>query len=214
MPRNVTVATLKTWARNEIATDDDALISAAIDAAEQWVDNTCQRRFVVATTATPRTYTPVDLPRLLAPGIRNLGTEGYCAQVLRIHDCTSVTTVSNNGTIVAASGYQLEPLNALGWSGETYPYNAIRLLTGTSWDTGTYLGQATATITATWGWTAIPAPVIESVKILAKDIIANRDLRFGIAAVSGEGFGISARANGTVTALLAPYRRAESWGIA
>jgi hypothetical protein len=187
---------LKSWARNEIATDDDALISAAIDAAVNWIDNTCQRRFVVATTATARTYAPTS------------------EQVLRIDDCTSVTIVSNNGTTVAASGYQLEPLNAPTRFGEAWPYTTIRLLTGTSWDTGTYVGQATATITATWGWAAIPPPVMESAKILAKDVLANRDLRFGIAAVSGDGFGISARANGTVTALLAPYRRAESWGIA
>ena len=196
MPHYLTVASLKSWARNEIATDDDALISAAIDAAVHWIDNTCQRRFVVATTATARTYAPTS------------------EQVLRIDDCTSVTVVSNNGTTVAASGYQLEPLNAPTRMSEAWPYTTIRLLTGTSWDTGTYVGQATATITATWGWSAIPPPVMESAKILAKDVLANRDLRFGIAAVSGDGFGISARANGTVTALLAPYRRAESWGIA
>lgn len=194
-PRYVSVSTFKDYARVETATADDTEIEAAINAAEQQLDIACQRRFVVATTATARVYAPQTLT------------------LLRIHDTTTVTAVVNNGVTVAATDYQLEPVNGLTWAGEPVPYTQIRLLGTGEWDFGDFDGKASISVTGTWGWAAIPAPIVEACKVLAKDILGNRDVRFGLVAVT-EAAGISARTNPIVRTAIDQYRRQEAFGIA
>lgn len=196
MGRYVSLPELKSYARNEIPTDDDSFLTLAIDAAEQTLDNACQRRFEVAGAASSRVFAANDV------------------QVLRIDDCTTVTVVNNGGTILTASQYQLEPLNGRSAAGEPWPYEQIRLLSAGYWDDGTYTGEATVTITATWGWgAAVPSAIKQACLVLAKDICSNRDVRFGLVAVT-EAAGIGARTNSIVRDAVAQYRRVEAWGIA
>jgi hypothetical protein len=194
MGRYVAVSELKDWARSEIPTADDAWITAALTAAELTLDTACGRKFVVATTSTARVFTPAE-----------------CSSVLRIHDCTSVTTVVEDGTTLSSTGWQLEPLNGLSWSGEARPYDQIRLLDGDWWYTD--FQRATISVTAAWGWAAIPAPVVEACKILAKDVLSQRDVRFGLVAVT-DAAGIAARMNPLVRQTIEDYRRVESFGVA
>lgn len=194
-PRYVSVSTFKDYARVETATADDTEIEAAINAAEQQLDIACQRRFVVASGATARLYAPQTLT------------------LLRIHDTTTVTAVVNNGVTVAAANYQLEPVNGLTWAGETVPYTQVRLLGTGEWDFGDFDGKASISVTGTWGWAAIPAPIVEACKVLAKDILGNRDVRFGLVAVT-EAAGISARTNPIVRTAVEQYKRQEAFGIA
>jgi hypothetical protein len=195
MPRYLTVEQIKAYHRSEIPTADDEYIEAAADASEAFLDQACQRRFVVATTATPRLYVGND------------------RQVLDIHDCTTVTVASNNGQTVGASGYQLEPVNGLTWAGETRPYDSIRLLNST-WEEGPYTGQATASITATWGWAAIPDRIVQAALIVAKEIITNRDeVKLGLVGFSDVG-GVTARTNPIVRDTIAAYKRVEAFGLA
>jgi hypothetical protein len=191
MPRYLTVEQVKAYHRNEIPTADDDFIESACDAAEMFLDASCARRFEVAGTAAARVFTPDDL----------------C--VLRIHDCTSVTSITNNGS--AVTDYQLEPLNGLTWSGETVPYDQVRLLSGFWW---MYQREATVSVTATWGWSAIPARITQAALIIAKEIIVNRDeVKLGLVGFSDVG-GVVARTNPIVAETIAHYRRVESFGIA
>lgn len=195
-PRYVSVSTFKDYARVETQTADDTEIEAALNAAEQQLDIACQRRFqVAAAPATARLYAP------------------QTSTVLRIHDATTITAVVNNGTTVSSGDYQLEPVNGLTWAGESVPYQQIRLLGTGQWDFGNWDGKATISVTATWGWAAIPAPIVEACKVLAKDILGNRDVRFGLVAVT-EAAGISARTNPIVRSAVDQYRRVEAMGIA
>jgi hypothetical protein len=59
-------------------------------------------------------------------------------------------------------------------------------------------------VTAAWGWAVRPAPVIEATKILAKDILMQRDTRNGVAAF-GEFGSLRVRLNPYVEELLKPF---------
>ena len=187
-----TLDDVKDFVRTTLTGVEDDIITNSLSAAIGLINETTQRDWSVATTATARVYAP-----------------DFGSAVLRIHDCTSVTSVVENGaTLTAGTSYQLEPLNGRSWSGQAVPYTQIRKLTG-SWYV--YGGQATVTVTATWGWAAIPAQIVEAVKILTKDIIDHRDIRFGTQVTD---MGASrVRQASLISDLIATFRRAEAWGI-
>ena len=189
-----TLANFKTFARVETASVDDAYLQAALDAAETTVRSTTGRYLVVAGSATPRSFVP----------------DGSC--VLRFQDCTSVTSIVDDGTTLAAgTDYQLEPINGLNVAGEAVPYTRALRLNGT-WS-NTVEGKATVVVTAAWGWAAIPSWAVSATLILARDIVQARDQVGGIAGF-GEFGAVRVRENPMVAAILAPHRRVESWGIA
>lgn len=187
MPRYVTVEAQKAWMRNEIPTEDDEWVEGALEAAEQWIDNELGRRVALATgTPSSRVFTPNGTP------------------VLTIDDCVSVTSITENGSLVAAAGYQLEPLNGRTVAGEPVPYNMVRRLYDIDWYAD--YGRATIAVVADWGWTTIPSLIVESCKIVAKDMFMMRqpDAVFGLVAVT-EAAGISARTNPIVRKMIEQY---------
>lgn len=192
--RYLTTEQIKGYCRNELPTDDDEWFEVAGNHAEQFLDTSLKRRIAVAgSTATARVYVPNSWDRL------------------RIHDATEITVVSNNGTTISSTEYQLEPLNGMDWSGETRPYDEIVLTSG-SW----YLDgrRATATVTAQWGWAAIPDRITQAALIVAKEIVVNRDeVKLGLVGFSDVG-GVVARTNPIVRDVIRDYQRVEAWGIA
>lgn len=190
---NISVATFRTW-KNCPTEPSDAMIQLAIDAAEESVDVFCGRTFAVAAGATTRTYTP-DTDR---------------SSVLRIHDCTSVTTVVDDGSTLAASQYQLEPIGGRLANGETSPYTQIRLVDYAYWTFDA--GKATVSVTGTFGWASLPHRYQNAVLILTADILDQRNLQNGVIGFT-EYAGIRVRANPMVASLLRKLRRMESWGI-
>ena len=187
----VTLATFKDYARNELGTADDTAIQAAIDAAHYSAYDFLGRSLEPAGVASARSFVPLSW------------------QILNIDDCTSITSVVNNGTTVAASDYQSEPIDNRSDSMATVPFTRLRMLTG-AWYV--WNGRASVTVTATWGWASAPAAAIEAVKILAKDILHQRDNRSGVAGF-GEFGSVRVRQNPYVGMLLDPLRRGDSWGI-
>lgn len=191
----VSLTDYKTWLRNELGATDDTMLQASLDAGEVAVNEHCGRNFNAAGAPSARLFRP-ESPRLVI-----------------IDDCTSVTSVVENGAAVAASGYQLEPLNGRRPSGLAVPYDQIRRIYGDWYMDGTdESGRATLSITATWGWAATPAPVIEATKILAKDILSQRDTRNGVAAF-GEFGSLRVRLNPYVEQLLAPFVKSSATPI-
>ncbi len=199
--RYVSVETLKAYIRNEIPTDDDSFIEAAINAAEMIIDNACARKFVIADPAisTARSYIPSG------------------GNLLLIDDCVAIVSVTDNSApLTAATDYQAEPLNNLSDAGETVPYYILRRL-------GYYYnrwynwygvpGAATVTVTARWGWQAIPSMIQESCKIIAKDVLMQRnsDIGFGLVAVTDAG-GVGTRENWIVRKAIDAYRHPNSVG--
>lgn len=192
-PRYLPVATFKQWWKTE-TTADDSLIEAAINAAEVAIDNALQRKMIVAGSATSRMFRPNPRSRILV-----------------IDDATTVTAVTeDSASLTANTDYILEPLNGLSGAGETVPYSSIRRL-DSHWYT--YDETPTVTVTGTWGWAAIPFEVVESCKIIAADMLSNRDMRNGLVAITEAG-GVGSRENLTVRNMVAKYRSSRSWGIA
>jgi len=181
----VTAAEFKTYVGVNRGVDlaDDSVLQAALDAAGVGINEAIDRRVEIADlVATPRLYAPRGGPLLF------------------IDDCVEVTAINDNGVLVDVLGYQLEPVNSIGRSGEYRPYSEIRRLGG--WYDA--CGWASVNVTARWGWNVIPAPIVAACQILAKDILANRDVSFGIAAFT-EYAGIRARANPQVWDRIQPY---------
>lgn len=190
-PRYVSTATFKQWWKTE-TTADDTLIEAAINAAELAIDNALQRKMIVATGT--------DSARVYVPPTRS--------QVLYIHDTVDVTTIVENAvTLTAGTDYQLEPLNGLAATGEARPYYRVRRLDRAWYWDGE---RATVTITADWGWAAIPFEVVESCKIIAADMLSNRDMRNGLVAITEAG-GVGSRQNQTVRDMIAHYRHPHAY---
>lgn len=182
----VPLVDFKAWVRNELGTADDTIMQAGLDSAVVAVNEHCGRSFGVASGASARWFVP-ESERLVI-----------------IDDCTTVTSVVENGATIAASGYQPEPLNGRRPSGLAVPFDQIRRVYGDWYIDATDEGRATLQVTATWGWSATPAPIIEATKILAKDIIMQRDTRNGVAAF-GEFGSLRVRLNPYVDELLKPF---------
>lgn len=189
----VDVEAFKLYVRNELGDLDTAILTGALLAAESAVNNDCHRVFTVADdTATERRY--VGSGRL----------------TLAIHDCAEIDSVDDNGTgLVDGTDFQAEPLNNLDDAGDYRPFDLLRRSTIWYADVS---GFATVTVTARWGWAEIPSPVTEAIKILAKDIAANRDVRLGVAGF-GEFGAVRVRQNLMVATLIEPYRAPNSYRV-
>lgn len=192
----VTLAELRTYVGTEITGDDAFLADVLLD-VEQEINEHCARDFNIVNAAadpTTRNYVP-------------------CGDLVIVHDIANATglEVSNDGATVAASDYQLEPLNNLSAGGATVPFHQIRLINSCWTRDGK---RATVSVTTDqWGWAAVPPQVKEATRILGKDTAHMRQIRFGIA-----GFGDYAvarlRDNPTVVQKLARLRHPRAIGIA
>jgi hypothetical protein len=148
---------LKDYLRIEIASDENDDLEGVVDATESLLRKVSGRTWTVASGS---------------PSARKYIPRGPRTDLLRIHDCVSITSVSNDGETVpiwstSTGGYQTEPVNGLDWAGESRPIEGIRYI-GSWWKFDHY--RATVTVTADWGWSAIPPQVERAAYVLAKDI--------------------------------------------
>ena len=189
-----------TYCGTTIAADGPDVAAARLT-AEMDLNSWCQRDFNVPTAATARTFVPV-----------------YGASLLRVPDIANTTglVVSDDGaTLVLGTDMQLEiapgMTSQVTATGETRPYGWIRLL-GSWWSFDN--GRATVTVTARWGWPAVPEPIKLATKLLTRDYFTSRNTTFGVQSFGADGFTRRVGQNSQVTALLAPYRSVEAWGVA
>lgn len=153
-------ATLKVYLRNELASVDDPFVIVARDTAELLVSTATGRTLTVASGSSTKTFRP-------RRGTRRL----------TIPDAASITSVVEDGvTLVAGEDYVAEPLNGETLTGEDRP---TEWLTRIDADWYTYDMRSTVAVTASWGWTTIPADIVEAVYLLAKDVVQHRDTQFG-----------------------------------
>lgn len=194
MSSYVTLAEFASYTRDQVAGVDDVVMQAALDSAEELINDFCQRSFTVAGAASARSYSPSNVR----------------SDFLRIHDCTTVTSVTEWGTTLAAAVYQTEPIISVDWSGRNGPIEQLRrYATYWAWD----YGFPRIVVTATWGWAATPNAVKEATRIIAKDILQQRNNNSGVAGF-GEYGAIRVRMNPIAIDLLKPLQRQEAFGIA
>jgi hypothetical protein len=174
--------------------NDAPLKREALDAAHTATWNALGRRVTVAGAATARVFRP-------ACGSR----------VLFLDDFTTLTSLVENGvTLVVNTDFVLEPLNNLSASGETVPYDRARRRS-TNWFTDDVV--ATVTVTAAWGWAAVPPQVVEMCKLVGKAYIEGRDFALGVVALT-EGGAFGARETKLVKDAIKDYRSHKTWGVA
>lgn len=179
----------KDYTRNELTLEDDE-VAAVLETTDEFLADLCKRRWEVAgVAATERVYAPRSW-----------------TDTIRFHDCVEVTAITASDVAVASSEYQLEPLNGLNWAGHAVPYEQARRI-GSHWPFDNF--RATVLVTARWGWTAIPAPIIRAALVLSKDIAMHRDLSFGLAAVPDFG-ALRVRQASLITDIVKDWRRPEA----
>ena len=156
--------------------------ATALAAAKRAVYGYTQRTYDLAgESATARTYVPTG------------------SDILRIHDCVAVTGITVDGATVASTSYQVEP-TTVDWSGLSRPYEQVRYLLGYWY--GATPGKAAVSVTARWGWTAVPDEVPEAVKQLGRLHILRRRM------------GLDEAEYRQILTRLDDLRRVEAFGVA
>jgi len=185
------------YLRNTIIADEDE-IAGSLAAAVTAINAYCYRTFAVPSSATARLFVADDCHVLTVPDIAN----------------NSGLIIVADGVTLAAADYQLEIFpgqpGQVTAEGRTVPYRYIRRVGG-EWRIPRD-GVANLTITASWGWPAVPDDVKLATKLLARDYLLARDTGFGITQVGD--FSRRVTENSVVAGLLGPLRRAEAFGLA
>lgn len=189
----LTLAQLKTYL-GITDTEDDTRLTDAINSITEDIDLHCHRQFNVASSATARVYLPCDAGLIEPDDIST--TTGVIVKVDSAGDGTYATTV-------AATNYQLYPLNGVIDGRTGYPYWKIRAV-NYSWPTTWAL--APIQVTATWGWPAIPKTITQCAYLLASETFSLQGARFGVANYDQWG-PIRVKDNPVVRRKLEPYVR-------
>lgn len=205
--RYATRPDFKTWVGLS-DTVDDVVIDRALLSASRGVDNFCHTWFGQTAAGTNRLFDTWDWSRV------------------RIGDTAAVTAVAtdsdNDGTYETtwtATDYELLPLNAATMP-EAGPYTELHAI-----GTLTFPRASSATsrsglvrVTGTFGWPAVPDPVVEATLLVANRLVKRSKSPEGV--VGFDEFGtirISARDDPDAVRYLTPYktsRRLGGWALA
>lgn len=192
---------LKGYLRNEQSAAIHPLLDSIIEAASQAINSHCQRSFVAygGGGATAQSYAP---------------EEWAAGTVLNIRPCTTVTSITEDGTTLSSTYWQAEPVSNLDATGRTVPFTSVRRIDGGTWlQTSGYPGKASISITATWGWVSVPSEVETACRIVSTRIIDEQNTRGGL--VDFGDFAAAARRHVSgLGDLLDDLRSVRAWGIA
>ena len=196
MPLGTSYATLVTLKSRLGITDtnDDTRLQSALDSATQSVEGICGRQFNDSGAATARVYYP-DSPILVR--VEDFST------VAGLVVAVDYSNTGNYSTVIAATNYQVEPLNGVVGGMTGFPYNRIRSINAyyPLWWGAIGGPRASIQVTARWGWAAVPASVTEACLILAEELFKMKDAPFGVAGFGAMGV-VRVRENPKVLALL------------
>lgn len=192
-PDYVTVAELKAYLRIGDAIDDIELASA-VAAASRAVDQAANRQFGLVAAPEARRYTARWDRRI----------QRY---VVDIDDLMTVTGLTISTADGAITGYDFQPVNA---GADSFPW--LRFVVQTESAIKPSTDQDAVTVTARFGWTAVPAAVKQATLLQASRFFKRRDAPFGVAGSPevGSELRLLAKVDPDVAVVLAPYVR--WWG--
>jgi hypothetical protein len=180
-------------------TDDDVALARVVASTSRAVEKWCRRRtFGQDAAASTRTF----------------HADGYgCVYVDDIATATGLAVATDDDddgvfeqSWTVSTDFALEPVNALA---DDLPVTRL-VAVGDLWFPAG-CARASVSVTATFGWPAVPDEVVEATLIKAARLFGRKDTPNGVAG-SGE-FGvvrITNREDPDVVALLAPFRRLVS----
>lgn len=172
-------------------TADDAQIAFAVTAASRAVDRHTNRQFGLVAAPEARTYTARwDRER--------------CRYVVDIDDlmtAVGLTVTTASGPITA---YALQPGNA---AAQGVPWTRLVVDAGSSVKPTTE--EDGVTVTARWGWSAVPPPVKQACLLQGARLFARRNAPFGVAGSPdlGSELRLLAKVDPDVAVVLGPYVR-------
>lgn len=177
---------------------DDAEIARVITVASRWIENYCGRQFSQDAAPSARHFEPPSGDTLIVDDISTT---------------TGLVVVDFGRTLVLDTEFGLFPTDGFTNSGEAGPYYIIRRFYGVPFFSASK--GATVTVTAQWGWPAVPAIVKDCTMALVSDSLQARFNSFGVIGLNA-GVVVKVRENVTVADALASYRgpRARSFGFA
>jgi hypothetical protein len=194
-----TLPQLKAYMQGSIDSDVtmyDTILTDALASVSREIETHCNRQFNQASSATARTYGAMEIFTM-----REGSTLTNWVAVDDFYDAATLV-VQSGGVTWSAPDYTLYPRNGI-VSGQTgWPYCEIYVAEGSilSFD------PANTSVTAKWGWTAVPTPVKQACLILASETFQIKDAPFGVAGLDTFGV-IRVRDNRMAQAKLAPYVR-------
>lgn len=150
-----------------VADDVDAVqVAWAIGTASRAIDRACGRQFGKVAAPEARVYRPH-------------WSGDLCCWVADVDDLATVTGSDLDGAALAAAA--LYPRNAVA-KGKVW-YRLALAVSG--WSTS---GQPDdVTVTAAWGWPAVPTAIIQATALQASRLLARRDSPFGVAGSPQQG---------------------------
>lgn len=193
----VDATTLKATLELAGSTFVDTDVASAVSAASSWIDQACGRTFGKdATTDVARKFIPINAGYVLIDDLCTF---------------TSLTDESGN-TWTKDVDFYLEPINA---AADGWPYTAIRTIARpflyplSSMSAGWQSFDSRITVTGQWGWSSVPAPIVEATTILAGRLLSRARSPLGVIGMGIDGVGVRVpRVDPDVQALIAPYQRA------
>ncbi len=186
--------------------NDDTLLEDSVEAASRQIDAFCGRVFYADANVSARKYYTNDPYRLRVDDFST--ATGLIVKYDDNDDGTYETTV-------AATDFQLLPLNSVAGGILTTPYYIIELISTSvhEWPLDLSSNRATAEITAKWGWSAVPEPIRQATLMLSSELFAMRNAPLGVAGVGDFGV-VNIQQNREITRLLAPFRKGTILGVA
>lgn len=183
---------LKTYMGLE-GTNEDDLVDDAISSASREIERHTHRQFNDNGTAVARRYVATRCDEI---AVDDFWTDtGFVLEIDVNGD--------DNWTTVAATEYQLSPLDRLR-DGIPWVYWKIEMVGTTSLPVRK---KASVRVTARWGWEAVPSDVKQAVKIHASDTFQLKDSRMGVAGSDQFGTILRVRDNSAVAAKLKHFVR-------
>jgi len=189
-PDYVTSTELKAYLRISDAVDD-AQVALAVTAASRAVDRHTNRQFGLVAAPEARTYTARwDRDR--------------CRYVVDIDDLMTVTGLTVTGEAGAIDVFAKQPGNA---ALEGRPWT--RLVVDPTSTTLPTLKEDGVTVTARFGWTAVPVAVQQATLLQASRLFTRRNAPFGVAGSPelGSELRLLAKVDPDVAVVLGPYTR-------
>src|SRR6266566_4048185 len=169
--------------------NDDARLTNALATASKSVESFCERQFNDAGTTSTRVYRPDAI---------------YMCQVYDFWT-TAGLVIQVNSVTWDNTRYELDPLNGVVDGQTGWPYMRIHAIMGNTFFPF-WVGKANVSVTAQWGWSAVPDPIHDATLVAAEEIFKLRDAPFGIGGYGAFGV-ISVRDNPFVARMCAPYAR-------
>lgn len=175
--------------------NEDAAYQAALDVAEQMVDDYCGRSFSADTTATARVF------------ITDMSGDVYVDDFWTSTGLIIKTDGDGDGayeTTWTATDYRLLPLNARRGN-KPWAYTQLAAANDL------YFPRTSAPaveVTAKWGWPAVPEPVKYATRLMAVAVKKRPDAPWGIAGTNEFG-SVRVREDPDVAKALGPYVRQE-----